>query len=284
MKKRLILLAAVILLLSGCIDQKTGNQKTVNIGNNVSVDYAGYLNGQVFDTSNESIAKENNLLPDKKYEPILFTVGKGQIIKGFDEGIIGMKVGESKTLTIPPEKAYGPRNPQMIQTIPTVQKIPITRTLPKSFEIPADEFSSVFGAGHKIGDNIEIPGTNINATILNMSTTSNVSISYNLAVGNKISAGAPWNDTVIKIDDKNITVKSEAEKNVTFNFEGYPWNTTVTNVDPDYITLTHNSIPDTSVQNGSTRIHFNDTYITLDHNNILAGETLTFNVTVRSIT
>lgn len=284
MKKILILLAAMMLLLSGCIDQKTGNQKTVKLGDNVSVDYTGSLNGRVFDTSIESVAKESNLyISNKTYEPIPFTVGKGQLIKGFDKGIIGMKVGESKALVIPPDKAYGPKNPLLIQTIPVILKVPIIRTFQKVIEVPFDQFNSMFGVGHKIGDSVKIPDVNINLTILNISTTSNVSVSYNLSVGDNISAGVPWNDIVIKVDDKNITVKSEVEKNVTFQLKGDPWTTTVVNIDSDNMTLMRNSIPDTSVQNGSIRIHFNDTYITMDRNNELAGETLNFNVTIRSI-
>lgn len=283
MKKILILLAAAILLFSGCIDQKAGNQKTVKTGDNVSVDYTGSLNGTVFDTSIESVAKENNLyISNRTYQPIQFTVGKGQFIKGLEEGIVGMKLGESKILTIPPEKAYGPKNPLLIQTFPIIQKVPLIRTFPKVFEIPSGQFTSLFGTSHKIGDSVTIPGTSANISILNISTTS-VLASYELSVGSNIPSGEPWNDTVIKIDDGNITVKSQVKKNDTFQFGGVPWNTTVIDVDSVNMTMMHNSIPDTRLQNGLTRVHFNETYIILDQNNELAGEILVFNVTIRSI-
>jgi FKBP-type peptidyl-prolyl cis-trans isomerase 2 len=220
-------------------------------------------------------------MPNRTYEPISFTVGKGQLIKGFDEGIIGMKVGESKTLVIPPDQAYGQRNPQLIQTIPIVQNVPIMRTFPKVVDVPNGQFDSMFGNDHKIGDIVKVPNEDINLTVLNMNKTSNVSLSYDLSVGDNISAGAAWNDTVVKVDDKNITVKSDVKKNMTFQFKGDPWTTTVTNIDSDNMTLTRNSIPDTNFQ--GMRIHFNDTSITIDQNNELAGETLDFNVTIRSI-
>lgn len=284
MKKILILLAAMILLFSGCVDQKTGNQKTVKIGDNVSVDYVGTLNGNVFDTSIDSVAIENNLsISNKTYKPILFTVGKGQIIKGFEDGVVGMKVGESKTLVIPPEKAYGQKDPRLVKTIPIIQNIPIIRTFPKVFEIPFEQFKSMFGSDHKIGDIVEIPDTNVNLTILNIDTTSNVSVSYNLLVGNNISLETPWNDTVIKIDDNNITVRSEVKEYTTFQFKGVPWTTTVVNIDSDNMTLMQNKIPDTMSQDGSIRVHFNDTHIIMDRNSKLVGETLVFNVTIRSI-
>lgn len=279
-----VLLAAIILLFSGCIDQKTGNQKAVKTGDNVSVDYTGSLNGRVFDTSIESLAKENNLyIPNRTYEPLSFTVGKEQTIKGFDEGIIGMKVGESRILVIPPEKAYGPKNPQMIQAIPIIQNVPITRTFPKAIEISIEEFNAIFGADHKIGDSVKVSNADVNLTILNINTTSNVLLIYDLSVGNDISSEVPWNDTVIKVDDKNITVKSEVEKNMTFQLKDDPWTTTVTGVDSSNMTLMRNSIPGARVKDSSARISFNNTHIIIDYNSELAGETLNFNVTIRSI-
>jgi FKBP-type peptidyl-prolyl cis-trans isomerase len=66
-------------------------------GKVVSVNYTGtFTNGEVFDSS----------IP--RGEPIEFVLGAGQVIKGWDEGILGMKVGEKRRLTIPSDKAYGP--------------------------------------------------------------------------------------------------------------------------------------------------------------------------------
>lgn len=62
----------------------------------VSVHYTGYLiNGQVFDSS------------VGRGEPFVFTLGAGRVIKGWDLGVLGMKVGEKRKLTIPPDLAYG---------------------------------------------------------------------------------------------------------------------------------------------------------------------------------
>ncbi len=299
-RKGIIILIIVILLFSGCINQKIDNQKidnhkvdnqkvdnqrTVKIGDNVSVDYIGTSNGKIFDTTIETVAKENNLsMTNKTYKPIRFIVGKGSMIKGFEDGIIGMKVGESKKLTIPPENAYGQKNPQLIQIVPIVQTVPRIRTFPKAFEMPINQFKSLFGLdNHKTGDTVKIPDTNVNVTILNINANSSVLVSYNLSVGSNVSSGVPWNDTVIKMDDKNITVRSEAKKGDTFQFGGVPWNTTVIDVDSDNLTLMHNKIPDTRIQNGLTRVHFNETSIIMDQNHELAGETLIFDVTIKSI-
>ena len=69
-------------------------------GDTVSMNYTGRLqNGAVFDS---------NVDPTFKHvEPFVFILGAGQVIPGWDKGIIGMKAGEKKTLTITPEDAYG---------------------------------------------------------------------------------------------------------------------------------------------------------------------------------
>ena len=69
-------------------------------GDTVSMNYTGRLeNGMVFDSNVDP--KFNHV------QPFVFLLSAGQVIPGWDEGIVGMKVGEKKTLTIPPEDAYG---------------------------------------------------------------------------------------------------------------------------------------------------------------------------------
>jgi len=267
-------------LFSGCTEKKS-----VRIGDNISIDYIGsFPDGTVFDTSIESVAKENNIIKPE-YKPLKFTVGNGNVIKGLEEGVIGMKVGQTKNLTITPDKAYGLINPRLIQTIPIIEKKPATLEIPKVFNISLVQFERTFGTGHKTGDSVRYPGTNINLTIQNI--TNSVSLSYDLPVGYEIhSEGAPWNQTVIKIDDKNITLKHNAIKNSTVQlFPDAPWNTTVIDMNDENITLKHNAIPDTQIRTlfGPIRIHFNDTSIILDRNPELAGKTLIFKVMLRSI-
>ncbi|KKS04859.1 MAG: FKBP-type peptidyl-prolyl cis-trans isomerase [Candidatus Nomurabacteria bacterium GW2011_GWA2_41_25] len=69
-------------------------------GDTVSMNYTGRLeNGTVFDSNVDP--KFNHV------EPFEFTLGAGQVIAGWDKGIVGMKIGEKKTLTIPPADGYG---------------------------------------------------------------------------------------------------------------------------------------------------------------------------------
>lgn len=74
-----------------------GTGEAITNGKAASMLYTGKLqDGTIFD----STAKRNN-------DPFTFTLGVGQVIKGWDEGVLGMKVGEKRTLTIPYELAYG---------------------------------------------------------------------------------------------------------------------------------------------------------------------------------
>ena len=71
-------------------------------GDTVKIHYTGKLeNGETFDSS-------------KDREPLQFKMGGGQVIPGFEKGIAGMEVGESKDITIPPEEAYGAKNEELV--------------------------------------------------------------------------------------------------------------------------------------------------------------------------
>ena len=75
--------------------------------------------GRIFDTNNKKVAEDNNMYnPQLNYKPILMILGKGQLIKGFEEALEKMKVGEEKTVEIPPEKGYGERKPNLVQLVP----------------------------------------------------------------------------------------------------------------------------------------------------------------------
>ena len=84
-------------------------------GDTVRIHYTGKLaDGEVFDSS-------------KGQEPLEFVLGSGQVIEGFDSGVMGMIVGESKTITIPCDKAYGPRNEELVFQAPRAE-------MPEGFE------------------------------------------------------------------------------------------------------------------------------------------------------
>ena len=86
-------------------DGTIGGGTEAAAGKQVTVHYTGWLydtgkgdyKGRKFDSSRD------------RNEPFTFRLGAGQVIRGWDEGVAGMKVGGSRTLTIPPEMGYGAR-------------------------------------------------------------------------------------------------------------------------------------------------------------------------------
>jgi peptidylprolyl isomerase/FKBP-type peptidyl-prolyl cis-trans isomerase FkpA len=86
-------------------DRKSGTGDEAVAGKEVTVHYTGWLfdpakpenKGRKFDSSRD------------RGDPFSFPLGAGHVIRGWDEGVQGMKVGGQRTLTIPPEKGYGAR-------------------------------------------------------------------------------------------------------------------------------------------------------------------------------
>jgi FKBP-type peptidyl-prolyl cis-trans isomerase 2 len=78
-------------------------------GDTVSVHYLGrFPGGKVFDTSMKAEAMKAGLFnPARDYKPLQVVLGQHQVISGFEEALMGMKVNETKEVTLPPEKAYG---------------------------------------------------------------------------------------------------------------------------------------------------------------------------------
>lgn len=75
-------------------------------GSKVKLNYTGKLeSGEVFDSS---IGRE----------PLEFVVGSGQLISGFDQGVVGLSVGDKKTITMTSEQAYGPMRDDLLFEVP----------------------------------------------------------------------------------------------------------------------------------------------------------------------
>lgn len=89
---------------------------SAKVGDTVSIHYTGKLNdGSVFDSSVER-------------EPLQFSIGGQQVIPGFEQAVIGMSPGESKTQEIPSDQAYGPHHEDMVVTV-------MRQQIPSDFEL-----------------------------------------------------------------------------------------------------------------------------------------------------
>jgi peptidylprolyl isomerase len=141
MKTFLLFITLIItasLLLIGC----GGSDQLAKDGDTVALHYTGTLeDGTQFDSSYD------------RGEPLTFTIGDGQMIAGFDNGVRGMKVGEIKTVTIPPEEAYGTYNPDLIvvlsrdqfpaeMTLAVGQRVQMQNNLGQQFVVTIVEITS----------------------------------------------------------------------------------------------------------------------------------------------
>lgn len=104
------LLVSGVFFLNGC--NKGEESRVVKNGDEVKVEYTGTLaDGTQFDSNVGG-------------EPLDFVVGSGQLIEGFDKAVLGMKVGETKTVTIPAAEAYGERREDLVIEIPRERLAP----------------------------------------------------------------------------------------------------------------------------------------------------------------
>ncbi len=111
----------------------------VKSGDKVKVHYHGRLvNGETFDSS-------------EGRSPLEFEVGSGMVIKGFDDGVTGMAVGDKKTINIPVDEAYGPKNEEMLIEMPKDR-------FPKEMEI---EIGMPLSMSNGSGQNFQVVVTEV---------------------------------------------------------------------------------------------------------------------------
>ena len=90
-------------------------------GDFILIDYVGKVKetGEVFDTTIEEIARKERLYKEGEiYEPKLVVLGEGWILKALEEEILKLDIGTKSTVEIPPEKAFGPRDPEKVKLVP----------------------------------------------------------------------------------------------------------------------------------------------------------------------
>ena len=184
-------------------------------GDLVEVDYTGrFLNGSIFDTSYGR-------------QPITFTVGSGRMIEGFDEAVINMSIGETKNVTVPPEKAYGTYDPLNVQKVRIIQNISKTFTIPRYVEYSPEDFKNTFGINATRGETVVDPDTMFNATVYYVSLSS-VIIERQAKTQDVVQLpGFSWNQTIVSVFGNVITLRHNLKKGDVIEIPGFYWNTTV---------------------------------------------------------
>lgn len=261
-------------------------EKTLLIqeGDEVSVDYVGRFvgaagePGPVFDTSirevaeNDSIPKAVSFQRRGTYDDLTFTVGSGQMIKGFEEAVINKKMDESFTVAIPPEKGYGLAEEGLIYTINATETMEMKETL------SADEFSTRYPfIDLETTENFVHPLYGWDINVLSYDPEE-VRIWHQPVYGQKYN-GFPWNTTVVDISTERnvITLHHDIEEitrdtKVPFFMLG--------SIDPewaDYAQTLTEQPPESGFVTSKGGV------ITIDFNAEVAGVTLIFNITINDI-
>ena len=306
MKKTLIILAATPLILSSCFFNKdetetiktnswetslnspvnqTGSviaKTVVSTGDTIEADYVGTLeDGTVFDSSLEEFAKKTkNYTPGgREYKPLSFTVGAGQMIKGFDAGVVGMKLGEKKTLVLAPADAYGEAF--------TTQEVPAKYFQDNFTEtVPRENFKDVVtqtvplsalgekGKGLTVGQTIEAGTTKAKVTkIEGDNVTLDIDNARNPFYGKKMAVGLK-----ATFEENNVTVKELTETGVTLEV--------INKANPFFGKKIQEGMEGTLPAGGKMKIiKITAETITIGVPNTheLAGKTLKFDVEIKSI-
>src|SRR5206468_675367 len=137
-----VLVAAILGVYYGYVVPKFGTPPLrAQSGDQVQVDYVGTFveNGLVFDTSVAAIAKDNASYPKAfmfafhgDYAPLPVTIGSGGVVPGFDIGIQGLAIGDSKRIVVPPALGYGSADPTKIFVKPLLETVPVRLTMDAS--------------------------------------------------------------------------------------------------------------------------------------------------------
>lgn len=230
----ILLFAAYQMTVTPATESK---EKTVRDGSKVQVEYIGMLEPRygslVFDTSMYDVAVDNQTYPKvatfrmhekSLYTPLKVHVGEPsdggyrQVVEGFSEGLIGMKVGETRTITVPPEKGYGMGDPSLVRTLPLVEDVRMRETYSTS------QFSAYFDESPHIGMIVEHPKYHWPVVVENV-FENYVSVRNNPELNSTYSMG-PWNITVLSIDNNadggngTIKIKHLLTKDDVFRVKG----------------------------------------------------------------
>ena len=174
-------------------------------GDQVTVDYIGTFeeNGLVFDTSLLSVAEDNASFPKafsfgwrSSFAPLGPFAVSGvplAVIKGFDLGVQGLAVGESRTLVIPPDLGYGPADPSKFIVKPLLESVPVRLTM-----TPTDFVASYHTAAVS-GTQVTDPFWGWTAMVTSAGTL--VTVTNSPTPGQVVHPYGAWDATVVGIDD-----------------------------------------------------------------------------------
>ncbi len=266
MKKFLLLSAFLMfgILLFGCTNQGTTPLQnstqnstqpaalTAQYGDNVTVDYTLRVDGQVLDTSLPDVAMSAGIYnANAGYQPLTFALLTNHgIIPGFVNGVVGMKVGESKNFSVAPIDGYGLSDPAKMASVPRYYNISRFQDVARS-DLEKDNITIKAGEA--------LPAAVGSLSIYNF-TNDTVTLMFSMDVGQKFTqSGLPME--VVSVSNDTLLIRLDVVTGSTYNI-----------ADP-----TSGAVSLVKVASAD-----NETVV-LDENGPLAGKTLEFEVTLKAL-
>ncbi len=198
-----VLVAAILGVYYGYVVPKFGTPPLrAQSGDQVQVDYVGTFaeNGLVFDTSIAAIAKDNASYAKAfmfawhaGYSPLPVTIGSGGVVPGFDIGIQGLAIGDSKRIVVPPAVGYGLADPTKIFVKPLFETVPVRLTM------DASSFVATYQTAAISGTNVTDPFWGWTATVSVAGTI--VTVTNSPIPGQLVRPYGAWDAQVVSIDD-----------------------------------------------------------------------------------
>lgn len=247
-------------------------EDVVTVGQTIKVDYIGkLLDGRVFDTSLYSVASNDAAYPktlsftlkaNTSYVPLTFKVGGGTMISGFETAVVGMRVGETKTVTLPPEEAYGPMDQSKLVTFQLTEAVPLVRIF------NASTFKAEYGEDAASGLTVYDPVYGWAATVMEYNAWTDRVTVKNAPTLNALyhiygTGSVGWDVKVIGMDSNSnrITIQHQLGEGDSDRVKGLDGSSTFFIIDVD-------EEKGTAVRN---------------YNSELAGKTLVFTITIVAI-
>jgi len=243
-------------------------------GDQVKVNYIGrFVDKTIFDTSIGSVARNetNSFTPtfnsDRSFSPLTFTVGSGQMVQGFDDGVQGMEVDETRFITVTPEKGYGEPDEGKIFSIPIVDSVPIFETqsrdsFNKNYSLETYPEPGVTFAHYFWGWPVKIISID----------NDTVTLENDPAYGEEYT-GFTWNTAITGISTTNNQI--DLKHMVSFDMETLL-------ISPDNFREYDPDVSENIAEDGVITVENNQ--IIVDFNKEVVGQTLIFEVTMIEIT
>lgn len=246
-------------------------------GDIVKVDYILKLeNGTVMDTSMQTVAKENNIFnANRTYQPMQLTAGSGQVIKGFDNALIGMRKGQTKTITVSPADGYGEWKIENVANISRTFESDryVTSNLTAS-DVPKATFAQYFGSNVSVGDIVTDPQSDFKFKVLAMNDE-NVTLILHPEIGKTITIPTTgFNATATKVTATTVTWRQDPPQTVEKQYGTVIYTVTATKI----IETLDVKVGDRVSIGVVTEV--TDDTVLIDMNSPLAGKTLIFTITM----